>query len=146
MIKRIDVIKHIQDNRVMYLGRDTIEPDLLAGFLVSDATTLGAKSVTINVLQDYWVVLADKDWIHSGHTEASTLELFRKIVALENGGQNALRRESVLYAFSEKIAVVDSKGDVTNIKQVVPENVIDEVSEALELHGYKLAVVFKVDS
>ena len=102
MIKKIDPLAHVLENKKMYLGRDDVEPDILASFIIDDALVLGAQTVFTKRHKEWWFIGSDFDWLSKGH-DKEILYLFSNIVPLENGSLNAVRREILLMAFAKNV-------------------------------------------
>lgn len=114
-IKIFDTIEHIRNNREMYLGTDTVHPDVLATYIANDALVLGASQVIITYQNFWYIVAADIDWLMKGH-DRGLREIFTRTLILEGGGQNAFRREPLIMAFAEHIVLAKNIDDICVIK------------------------------
>lgn len=130
-IKTKTPLEHVRQNPTMYLGKDSVLPDELAMFIANDALNLGAKFTAIARLESWWVVGADIDWLLIGHEEHPE-DLFFRLLPLEGGGQNALRREILLAAFAKDIRTIESGSLSQTIIQGSDEECFDGIFSLFE--------------
>jgi hypothetical protein len=133
-IKVFDTIEHIKKNKEMYLGTNTVHPDVLASYVANDALVLGASKVIISY-ENYWYIIGSNiDWLMKGH-DRRLQEIFTRSLILEGGGQNAFRREPLIMAFAEHIVLAKNKDDITVIKGSCDFNLIRKIlNEYLNLN------------
>jgi DNA gyrase/topoisomerase IV subunit B len=111
----INSLDHVREHPEMYLGGREPTSYTLASGLVECALISQAKRLEVAVLDDRWIaVCADADWISPNVSKSfkrrTINEAVSSIMPLFGGGQNAMRYEVVVTAFSENLAI-KSHGD-----------------------------------
>ena len=140
-IKPVDTLAHIRKNKVMYLGRDEVIPDLLACSLANDPLVLGAKSVNIQIFNDWILISSDIDWLLKG-TEKKPKELFINIEPLLGGGLNATRREAVVNAFAIALCISGEEG-LVEIKGKIDDDLKEFINFEMKKKEVKRLIAFK---
>lgn len=100
-MRTIDPIAHVRARPEMYLPGGVVDPKELARLLVRDALLLGANHARAMRATDWWLVLADRDWL--GQAQGGARDLFSRVVPFPEVGPNAMRAEVLLTAFAEEV-------------------------------------------
>jgi hypothetical protein len=100
----------VRQNPAPFVG-PTGTPDLrsLAGDLAVDAIVLGAQSVTIEIFKEWFVVVANDNWL-TRNTNLSLVECFHRIQPLSELRANSNRTPVVITAFAENVLVLVPEG------------------------------------
>lgn len=109
-------VEYVRVHGEMYLPSDSRPlADKLLLQLASDAITLGVTDIAV-IKQSGWIFVgSDCDWLQCGGFRPATIrELFFRVIPLLEAGQNSIRHEIVVNAFSEKV-VIFSKDELIAI-------------------------------
>ena len=100
----------VRRNPTIFVGPGGM-PDLrnLAGDLAVDALVLGARSVTVERFNEWFVVAAQEDWI-TRNTELSLVECFHRIQRFPEHRANSNRTPVVITAFAANVIVLGRDG------------------------------------
>lgn len=104
----VDALSLMRSNKPMFLGREEVIPSQLATAIADDALTLGVTSVGLHHHGDWWLISSADDWLQIGN-ELGIEETFTRIVGLQGGPVNSMRREIYLTAYAS--AAFTRKGD-----------------------------------
>ena len=81
-----------------------------------DVFLLEVKPITLDLINDMFVVFSEEDWLKKSlGADLTTEELFSRIVSIPEVGVNNMRSEIMLTAYARNV-LVSKKGDVTIIK------------------------------
>ncbi|GGJ47610.1 hypothetical protein [Deinococcus roseus] len=85
-------------------------PHQLAGFFLSQLTLLGARDVQVKRVDDWYIFTADIDWMTIALVQdCALLEQFERWIIFPEDGQNAMRYEAAIQAFSQAVIIADQK-------------------------------------
>jgi hypothetical protein len=96
-------ISFLREHPEHYLPGGEVRAYWLAERVGADALLLGATRVQTSHAGDWWFVSADKDWLIGG--PVSPAELFSNVVPFPEAGENSMRSEVLLGAFSDALAI-----------------------------------------
>ncbi len=87
------------------------KPDLrdIAGALAVDALVLGESSVTVERLDEWFIVAAKSDWL-TRHTELSLIECFHRLQRFPEHRENSNRTPVVVTAFAANVIAFGPEG------------------------------------
>src|SRR5262249_9800233 len=104
-------------------------PDLreLATDLATDALVLGVHPVTVDVIDDWYVVAASRDWI-TLQSRHPLIECFDRVEIFHEHHQNSTRATVVVKAFAKNVLVLGAEG-LTIVKGC--ENLPDTFADSL---------------
>ncbi len=97
-----NAVEYIRRNSAMFLRASETEPIELVERILGDALYAGALECTVFRTNDWWIIASTTDWL-SGHEDYAPEELFHRIVAMPEVGQNAMRGEVLLTAFAQQV-------------------------------------------
>lgn len=125
-------IEIVRNNPERYLGSENISGATLSSLIEQDANLLDCGEVSTFVIDGWYIVSADGDWIKKNSQGIdSWLEVFKKLMPLPESGVNAIRHEIFLMAFAESV-FISEKGSVVLLKGDFPS---DSVLECIEREG-----------
>lgn len=127
-----DPVEIVRNNPDRYLGSESISGTGLSNLIEQDANFLGCGEVGISIINEWYVVSAEDDWIKKNSQGIeSWLEVFKKLMPLPEAGVNAIRHEIFLMAFAKNIFISEN-GNIVLIKGDFPD---DSVLECIEREG-----------
>jgi hypothetical protein len=95
-------VDYIRRNRGRFLRAKKTEPIELVERILGDALYAGASECAVFHQNDWWIIASPTDWL-GGHAVYTPEDLFHRIVALPEAGQNAMRGEVLLTAFAQNV-------------------------------------------
>jgi hypothetical protein len=104
-----NAVDYIRQHRAMFLRTKETTPIELVERILGDALYSGASECTVLRQRDWWIIASTTDWL-SGHADHVPEELFQKIVAMPEAGQNAMRGEVLLTAFAQHVITATPYG------------------------------------
>lgn len=104
-----NAVDYIRRHRVMFLRTTETAPIELVERILGDALYSGALECTVLHKCDWWIIASTTDWL-SGHADYAPEELFQKIIAMPEAGQNAMRGEVLLTAFAQHVITATPHG------------------------------------
>jgi hypothetical protein len=121
-------VEYVRSNRTVFLGPSGT-PDLrdLAADLVTDALVLGVHPVTVDLIDDWYVVAAPQDWI-TLKSRHPLIECFRRVEIFHEHRRNSNRATILINAFAKNVLVLGAEG-VTVVKGC--DNVSDAFTTSL---------------
>src|ERR1051326_1610485 len=105
----------------------------LAGELARLLVWTGAVPVRIDVVDGWWIIRSDKDWL--AQTDGSvSLWYFHHIVWFPEAGREACRSEALLTAFADVVVTRGATDEVTWItgdgsRWVLPNEILDQFTQ-----------------
>ena len=114
----------------------------LADYLMGTALEVGACDVTALRHRDWWVVGSSDDWLGLGRIPAPVHELFSRVIALPEAGQNSIRAEVLVMAFAHDVVVASA----TTIETLAGIGDSGWLRELLLERGWQRAVAFRTAS
>jgi len=107
--KSNDAIKFIRDNPQIFFGNQTL-PDgyTLASALFRDIALHDALPLKITKTNNWWVLIADKDWLKS--QEGGAVNVFSQMLPFPPAGTNACRAEVLVTAFAKAVITAGKDG------------------------------------
>ena len=131
-IRPIHAIDHIRRHPEMYCPGGVTSGCLATG-LLRDAEALGARHVRLDVVDQWYLISAEIDWLGPPlQTRASIADLFRQAVPFEAVGPNGVRSEVIVAAFARSGIVATPEGWVRVFGKLDPP---DNVKDALCPNG-----------
>lgn len=97
-----NTVDYIRRNRDRFLPAKKTEPIELVERILGDALYAGASECAVLRQNDWWMIASPTDWL-CGHAAYAPEELFYRIVAMPEAGQNAMRGEVLLTAFAQNV-------------------------------------------
>jgi hypothetical protein len=97
-----NTIDYIRRNRGRFLRAKKTEPIELVERILGDALYGGASECAVLRQNDWWIIASTTDWL-CGHEAYAPEDMFHRIVAMPEAGQNAMRSEVLLTAFAPKV-------------------------------------------
>ena len=132
----------VRANPEMYFPRGVIAHELVSG-LVQEALCLGATDIGVVDLHGWLAVGADIDWFHAGRFQAGVDDIFDRIVAFPELGQNTMRFEVLIaVAAASTITLTPSSRRVVSGSC----DVIDDFATLLNERRWKRLVAFHLNS
>lgn len=120
MIQRVDGLRFVREHPQMFLRRIPARAEELAGALVEAVALTARAPVELRRSGDrWWIVDSAEDWVSRSGPGVS--EIFSRIVAFPEAGQNSMRPEVLLRAFAEDLVTVGPEG-----RQVISGSVESE--------------------
>jgi hypothetical protein len=144
-VKRItDPLPFIRSSPQRFLRQTPATGHELATALVGDAVLLTRASTTLTrVLDGWWVVGCERDWLASDEAEADPVAAFSRMLPFPEAGPNSMRAEVLIAAFAAT-AITVGRGDRHVVAGEVEAS--DPIWTFLEDHSdWKRVVAFKVD-
>ena len=138
-----DPIEYIRRQPQRFLRQIPANAVELAGNLVTDALTLGARHVITMHVADWWIVGGDVDWLPRG-SAAEAVRVFSQITPLPEAGDNSMRGDVLLTAFAEDIVTTSpTRGRrISLIKGQLP--IDSDVVAALHYPEWLRAIAFRM--
>ena len=130
MLKPItDHVSLLKKNRHIYVDDTTLTTATLAGLVASDARYLGCLETDIKQIEKWNLVVSERDWVLNNPQKLSCwIDVFKKLIPFPERGENAVRHEIYLMAFTCNIFIRDN-GQFQLIKGELPSreilNIID---------------------
>jgi hypothetical protein len=100
-----DGLSWVRAHPDMFFPHGVSAADLAAG-LVDEALILGATDIGVVRELGWHAVGADLDWFTAGQYQAGDDELFRRVLAFPERGQNSLRVEILVAAFADDVVTI----------------------------------------
>ena len=97
-----NTVDYIRRNRDRFLKAKQTEPIELVERILGDALYAGASECAVFRQDDWWIIASPTDWL-GGHKADAPEDLFHRIVAMPEAGQNAMRGEVLLTAFAQNV-------------------------------------------
>jgi hypothetical protein len=97
-----NTVDYIRRNRDRFLRSKQTEPIELVERILGDALYAGASECAVFRQDDWWIIASPTDWL-GGHNAYAPEDLFHRIVAMPEAGQNAMRGEVLLTAFAQNV-------------------------------------------
>jgi hypothetical protein len=111
IIKTSDSVAFVRDHPDIYFGidhRPTV--DLLITSVTSDAVILGVDLIVIERTVRACFVFGNKNWMRIGRKEGeSYIDIFNKIHQFPQAGQNSIRSEILVTAFSSDVVAIEGE-------------------------------------
>ena len=106
---------YVRAHRTIFLGPSGT-PDLreLAADLATDALALGIHPVTLEIVDDWYVVAAQQDWI-TLKSRHPLVECFHRVEIFHEHRRNSCRATVVVNAFAKNVLALGAEG-VTVVK------------------------------
>ncbi len=137
-----DPLDFVREHPELFLLPGALPLEFKMAFqLMFDATVRGAAPVILDRWHSWILIGSQKDWLTS-ETTKSDKELFAKVVAFPEAGQNACRHEIVVNVFASDVAVIRRSG-ITVIKGTTELSSLKEYVEANFANG--TVVAFRVE-
>jgi hypothetical protein len=119
-------LDQIREHPEMYLGRREPTAAVLASGLAECALISQAQRVEIVVLDPHWIAVgSDSDWITPNVTEPFKNRTIEDIVSammpLRGGGQNEMRFEAIVTAFSKNLTIKSHEHWVPVVGELPPD-------------------------
>jgi hypothetical protein len=95
-------IDYICRHRDRFLRAKKTEPIELVERILGDALYSGASECAALHKNEWWIIASATDWL-GGHETYAPEDMFHRIVAMPEAGQNAMRGEVLLTAFAQKV-------------------------------------------
>lgn len=142
-----DVMAVIRKSPGMYVPVDARPlSDRLLSMLLQDIISLGVQEFVVKRAGAWTFVASDTDWLHLGKFRPSSAEeLFRRVEALPEAGQNSVRHEGVVRALADKVFLFGPEGS----KYLSPfdtEKPSAEIATVCNNLGKKRIVGFEVEA
>jgi hypothetical protein len=139
-LRVIDPLKIIRERAGKFLP-DGDRGTSLAEHLDEDARLLGAGSVQVERLADWFLVGGDMDWCRVGRFRPSDpLDLFRRAWPFPEAGVNSIRSEIVVAALAEDVIT----GTVNERRDVQGGEPPSQVWELAESRGWRRVIGFRM--
>lgn len=132
----VDAVEWARSNPRMFFGRDRPAPGHLLSFLVADVIELGGGECVMRRAGQWWIVGSDVDWLN--HERYTVAELFNRVVAAPQHGDNQMRGEVLVHAFCADVCVTGPEG-VMKIVGSEPEEAV-----LMKTAGMRRAIVFRL--
>ncbi len=131
IVKGIDQIRQHPE---LYLGRHKPTAPVLASRLAECALISQARRVEIVVLDSQWIAVgAEADWVTPNTTEPFKNRTIEEIVSammpLRGGGQNEVRFEAIVTAFSTNMAIKSCDRWLTVVGQPPSEALREKIQD-----------------
>jgi hypothetical protein len=126
----------------MYLGRREPTVAVLASGLAECALISQARRLEILVLDPQWVAVgADADWVTPNVTEPfknrPIEEMVSAMMPMRGGGQNEIRFEVIVTAFSKNLAIKSHERWTAVVGELPPQEI------QVKMGALKFALVFQ---
>ena len=140
-LRIIDSLVAIRGRPEMYLRGGVASAADLARRVADDAKLLGAQSVEVEELADWWLIGGDRDWCKLGRDRPTNpLELFRRAWPFIEAGDNSMRSEILIAAFAKDVFTV-SQGILEIVQGAGPE---DELLEKVATGRWTRVIGFRL--
>ena len=101
MIELVDIDAHLIKCQEMYFGASGATPKKIVASIASDALILGCTSVRVWVVDGWWLIAGDLDWLNAPNRSNFTdLNAFEAPWALPEAGQNHYLSAVMMRVFS----------------------------------------------
>lgn len=97
-----NAIEYICRHRDRFLRAKKTEPIELVERILGDALYSGASECAVLHQNDWWIIASTTDWL-GGHAIYTPEDMFYRMVAMPEAGQNAMRGEVLLTAFAQHV-------------------------------------------
>jgi len=126
----------------MYLGRREPTAAVLASGLAECALISQARRLEILVLDPQWVAVgADSDWVTPNVTEPfknrTIEEMVSAMMPMRGGGQNEIRFEAIVTAFSKNLAIKSHERWAAVVGELPPQKI------RVKMGAMEFALVFQ---
>jgi len=125
VLKQIrDATQYVRQNPKLFFRTGIPSGNECALQLAGDALILGGRNVGILRHDTWWIVGADEDWLV--HPQLSTEDLFARLVAFPEAGDNSVRSEILVSVFAQDVVLfLDRIG--TSLRGKPIPNVVSEI-------------------
>jgi hypothetical protein len=102
----VDPLAWVSSRPIQFFRTGRADALQLVTCVLADVVTLGGGECRVSVIEDWWLVSSDIDWMKNA--KFSVQELFSQVVADPRLGDHSMRAEILLNAFASDVFTTDS--------------------------------------